>query len=234
MSGKEISKCIKSYSKYYRSLLSNEGMKDIDQRILSYEKRLEDMYHSDEYKAHNIYPSTNVAFVYAVIAMCLELKSMGYTDDRIVPAVEKSMENRWSAFVKILKFIDLFPFSFPVVRLWNRSDHADRVKDGSITYDYFTMEKDKIEYHISKCMYVEMFEHYGIRPLCKIFCNTDRIAYSGLTRHVNFVRHSDLADGIVKFRFIAAEIPGRIGHLPASLFLVPGGDKIIHADTSPV
>ncbi len=43
-------------------------------------------------------------------------------------------------------------------------------------------------------MYVEMFAHYGIRLLCKIFCNTDLIAYSGLTRHVKFVRHSDLSD----------------------------------------
>ena len=195
MSEKKISKCIKSYSKYYKFLLSNEGMKDIDQKMFSYEKRLEDMYNSEEFKIHNVYPSTNVYFVYAVIAMCLELKVMGYTDDRIVPAVEKSMESRWNAFVKILKFIDLFPFSFPVVRLWNRSDHSDRVKDGSITYDHFDLEKNKIEYHISKCMYVEIFKYYGIRPLCKIFCNIDRIAYSGLTRHVNFVRHSDLSDG---------------------------------------
>ena len=28
-----------------------------------------------------------------------------------------------------------------------------------------------------------------------LFCNTDGIMYSGLTRHVNFVRHSDLSDG---------------------------------------
>ena len=94
--------------------------------------------------------------MYAVIAMCLELKAMGYTDDRIIPAVEKSMESRWNAFVRIIKLIDLFPFSFPVVRIWNKSDHADRIKDGSITYD---------------------------------------LMYSGLTRHVNFVRHSDLSDG---------------------------------------
>ena len=44
-------------------------------------------------------------------------------------------------------------------------------------------------------LYVEMFAHYGIRSLCKIFFNTDRIAYSGLTRHVDFIRHSDLSDG---------------------------------------
>ena len=61
-------------------------------------------------------------------------------------------------------------------------------------YD-FSLGKKKIEYNICKCMYVEMFAHYGIRPLCKIFCNTDLIAYSGLTRHVKFVRHSDLLDG---------------------------------------
>lgn len=195
MNQKEIEKNIKSYSKYYKSLLSNEGIKGIDQRMTSYEKRLEDMYNSDEFRAHNIYPSTNVSFVYAVIAMCLELKAMGYTDDRIVPAVEKSMESRWNAFVKILRIIDHFPFCYAVVRKWNKSDHADRVKDGSITYDHFELGKEKVEYCISKCMYVEMFKSYGIRPLCKILCNTDRIAYSGLTGHVKFVRHSDLSDG---------------------------------------
>lgn len=51
------------------------------------------------------------------------------------------------------------------------------------------------QYRISKCMYVEMFECYGIRSLCKIFCNTDTRSYAGLTRHVRFVRHSDLSDG---------------------------------------
>ena len=195
MIDKEIDKKIKSYSKYYRRLLLNEGIEDIDVKMTSYEKRLRDLYDSEQFKAHDVYPSTNVPFVYAVIAMCLELKEAGYADNRIIPAVEKCMEGRWNAFVKILKFIDLFPFSYSVVRKWNKSDHEERVKDGSITYDHFALEKDKVEYNISKCMYVEMFSSYGIRPLCKIFCNTDRIAYSGLTRHVRFIRHSDLSDG---------------------------------------
>ena len=53
----------------------------------------------------------------------------------------------------------------------------------------------RIEYRISKCKYVDMFEYYGIRPLCKIFCNTDTSAYSKLTRGVKFTRYSDLSDG---------------------------------------
>jgi hypothetical protein len=199
MKTKEIDKKIRSFSKYYRNLLLDEEVDDIDARMASYKTRLKEMYNSEDFVNHNIYPSTNVPFVYAVIAMCLELKDEGYTDDRIIPAVEKSMESRWNAFVKILKFIDLFPFCFSVVRKWNQSDHKDRVKDGSISYDQFELGKEKVEYNISKCMYVEMFAYYGIRPLCKIFCNTDRIAYSGLTRHVEFIRHSDLSDGDVCF-----------------------------------
>ncbi len=195
MNQKEIDKNIKSFSKFYRNILLDEGVEDIDSKMISYNTRLKEMYNSKEFAEHNIYPSTNVSFVYAVIAMCLELKDAGYTNDRIIPAVEKSMESRWSTFVKILKFIDRFPFCFSVVRKWNKSDHADRVKDGSITYDRFVPGEEKVEYSISKCMYVEMFASYGIRPLCKIFCNTDRIAYSGLTGHVEFIRHSDLSDG---------------------------------------
>ena len=89
MNTKEIDKKYKAYSKYYKNLLVNEGIKDVDERMSSYEKRLKEMYNSKEFKAHNVYPSTNVSFVYAVIAMCLELKEAGYTDERIVPVVEK-------------------------------------------------------------------------------------------------------------------------------------------------
>lgn len=42
--------------------------------------------------------------------------------------------------------------------------------------------RGKVEYNISKCMYVEMFEYYGIRSLCKIFCMTDEYAYANLPK----------------------------------------------------
>ena len=54
---------------------------------------------------------------------------------------------------------------------------------------------EKIEYRISKCMYIEMFEFYGIRSLCKIFCLTDESAYAKIQKHVKFIRHSDLSNG---------------------------------------
>ena len=47
MNAKEIDKKIKSYSKYYRNILVNEGLEDIDRRMSSYKARLKEMYRSD-------------------------------------------------------------------------------------------------------------------------------------------------------------------------------------------
>ena len=67
--------------------------------------------------------------------------------------------------------------------------------DGSIDYSFFEEDERHVAYSISGCRYVDMFEHYGVRPLCKVFCMSDTMAYEHLTRHVRFVRHSDLSDG---------------------------------------
>lgn len=192
---KSAVKCIKQYGQIYKTVLDNEGFQDADKKLSAFEKRLSKMYGSEQFRKHNIYPTMNVSTIYAVIAMCLELKDAGMSDSEIIDAIDKGFEKRRSFFKKLLSWINKLPNSFNIARKWNINDHAKRVKDGSITYDYFTVSKDKVEYSISKCMYVEMFKYYGIRPLCKIFCITDEFSYACLTNHVNFIRHSDLSDG---------------------------------------
>ncbi len=191
----EIDKAIKTYGKNYRTVLKEGEFTDITQKIDAFESRLREMYASENFKKHNIYPTTDAAKIYAVIAMCLEIRSFGYSDKDTIRIVNRGFEKRRNFFKRIIAVINLLPNSFDIARKWNISDHEKRVKDGSITYDYFNVGKDKVEYRISKCMYVEMFETYGIRGLCKIFCMTDEFAYAGLPKHVQFIRHSDLSDG---------------------------------------
>lgn len=131
----------------------------------------------------------------AIIAMCLELKEFGLSDKEIIDAINFGFSNRKNFFKCLIKCIDLLPGSYQIAKKWNISDHDKRVRDGSIIYDQFDVSDGKIEYNISKCMYVEMFETYRIRPLCKIFCMKDTTAYSNLERHVKFIRYSDLSDG---------------------------------------
>ncbi len=190
-----MEKTIRKYRKVYRKALSFRHCRDIEAKTAAYGSRLQKMYASDGFKAHSVYPTTNATHVYAVIVMCLELKAFGLTDAKIIEAVNYGFVRRRNFFRRLIRLIDLLPNSFSIAKKWNLSDHDKRVKDGSITYDRFDVGKDMIEYSISKCVYIEMFETYGIRSLCKIFCMTDTTSYENLSRHVTFIRHSDLSDG---------------------------------------
>ncbi len=191
----DAEKAIKTYGRNYWVVLREGGFADKEKKMKAFESRLREMYASENFRKHNIYPTTSATYIYAVMAMCLEIKSLGYSDKDTIEIVNKGFERRRNFFRRIIAIINLLPNSFDIARKWNISDHAKRVKDGSITYDYFNAGKDKVEYRISKCMYVEMFDTYGIKGLCKIFCMTDEFAYAGLPRHVRFIRHSDLSDG---------------------------------------
>ena len=191
----EMAKTVKKYGKIYRKILVIGNCSDPDAEQEAYEKRLTEMYASEKYAEHNIYPTTNTEYIYAIIAMCLELKKFGLSDREIIDTINRGFSRRRNFFKYLIKGIDLLPGSYQIAKKWNISDHDKRVKDGSILYDQFDVSDGKIEYSISRCAYVEMFETYGIRSLCKIFCMTDTTAYSNLTKHVEFIRYSDLSDG---------------------------------------
>ena len=191
----DMYKIVKKYGKTYRKILVKGNYPDPDVKQEAYEKRLAEMYASKRYAEHNIYPTTNSEYIYAIIAMCLELKEFGLSDKETIDTVNSGFSSRRNVFKRLIRCIDLLPNSYQIAKKWNISDHDKRVRDGSIFYDQFDVSDGKIEYNISKCMYVEMFETYGIRPLCKIFCMTDTTAYSNLEKHVEFIRYSDLSDG---------------------------------------
>ena len=175
--------------------LKEVKLSDIEMRVKLYEQRLSKMYASDIFLKHNIYPTINTVKIYTVIDMCLELKKDNYSDKEIIDFVNGVFEKKRKFFRTIIQVINILPNSYQIAKKWNISDHDKRVKDGSVTYDYFNVSEGKIEYRISKCMYIEMFDYYGIRGLCKIFCLTDENAYANLPKHVKFIRHSDLSDG---------------------------------------
>lgn len=190
-----MEKAVKKYAKIYRTALKTNSFSDFDVRVEVYEQRLREMYNSQAFTQHNSYPTMDVVKIYAVIAMCLELKKENLSDKEIIDIINSGFDKLRKMFVLLEKVIDVFPNTFQIAKKWNICDYENRVKDGSITYEYFNVSEGKIEYCISKCMYIEMFEYYGIRSLCKIFCITDETAYSNLIRHVKFIRHSDLSDG---------------------------------------
>lgn len=191
----DMNKTVAKYSKNFQTVLVKGNFPDMQEHLAAYSARLSKMYASESFRKHNIYPTTNTPYIYAVIAMCLELKEFGLTDKEIIDAINNGFSGRRNFFKVLMRCIDALPNCYQIAKKWNISDHDKRVRDGSLTYDYFNVSDGKIEYCISKCIYVEMFETFGIRSLCKIFCMTDTTSYENLSKHVRFIRHSDLSDG---------------------------------------
>ena len=53
----EIAKTVIKYGKIYRKILVIGNYTDLDAKQEAYEKRLTEMYNSEKYAEHNIYPS---------------------------------------------------------------------------------------------------------------------------------------------------------------------------------
>ena len=192
----DVERATRKYTKLYRTELACRGDAAAEKKAAAYSKRLAAMYASERFRAHNVYPTTDATLIYAAIAMCLELRDEGLADEEIIEFSDGMFHRRKKFFAVLEKLVNLLPCAYAIAEKWNIEDHAKRVADGSIAYDYFEVEDGHIEYRISKCAYVDMFDAYGIRPLCRIFCKTDEFAYASLTRHVEFIRHSELATGL--------------------------------------
>ena len=190
-----MDRAVRKYTKLYRAELARRGTDAVDEKAAAYAQRLSEMYASERFAADNVYPTTDVTLIYAVIAMCLEQREQGLTDEGIIEFCDCVFRVRKKAFAVLEKVLNVLPNAYAIAEKWNIDDHDKRVADGSITYDLFEVTDGKIEYSISKCAYVDMFAAYGVRPLCRIFCKTDEFAYANLTRHVEFIRHSELATG---------------------------------------
>ncbi len=195
MNDKEVRKAVQSYTALFSDALQKKGFPDADEKTKQFSEKLAQMYRSDKYLEHDRYPTMDMKKIYVVVAMCLILKEDQKSRDEIIDVVNFAFRKPKKAFFVLIKAIDALPWAYKIAEKWNIGDHEKRVQDGSIHYELFSVVDVKIEYNITKCMYAEIFEFYGIRELCKIFCITDVQAYAGLTKHVSFTRYSDLSDG---------------------------------------
>ena len=190
-----MEKEVRKYTEMYRKAMVRNGFADVERRTQAYAERLAKMYASGQYAAHDRYPTIDTVKVYAVIAMCLQLREEGLEKEEIMAFANDVFRTLKRLFGALEKVVDAGPWAWAIAKKWNMADHDSRVKDGSVTFDSFTADEKKISYNIVHCNYVEMFDFYGIREYCKLFCESDTQAYANLTKHIEFIRHSDLSDG---------------------------------------
>ena len=112
-------KTVKKYSRLYRAELKRRRYPDVKEKVRDYRTRLGEMYASDKYREHDVYPTMNVPHIYAVIAMCLELRSIGLSDSEIMSFLNGVFRKRKRFFARLIWLINLLPNSFNIAKNWN-------------------------------------------------------------------------------------------------------------------
>ena len=95
MPAQPTEKDVCKYTAMYKDGLKTMNLQEPEKKAEHYTARLREMYASPQFKAHNVYPTMDVVSIYAVITMCLELRSFGLSNEEIMsthilPALSKS------------------------------------------------------------------------------------------------------------------------------------------------
>ena len=188
-------KYAKKYAKMFSKATKELGRADWNSLYDTYYTRYLGHLESPEYIGYARYKTISLEKVYAAIThaqICLELgydlKEAQRIWEDILSRKIKKMTN------KVMLLIDALPNGYEITAGWLYQDAQARIAENCLTYGQLKYSGEKLEYRITRCAYVEIFEHYGIRNFAKVFCNTD-LCMAVMHRHTRFVRHSDLVDG---------------------------------------
>ena len=154
-----------------------------------------DLTSSAEYKEFSKYETMGIDKVYAAITHAKLCKEKGISLDEAREIWEKyTAKNIRKIFRTVCKVIDILPNGYKIVSEWLYKDAQERIAENCLTYEMLAYNSQKLEYKITHCMYAEIFERYGIKSFCKVFCDND-LCMSVMHRKAKFIRHSNLVDG---------------------------------------
>lgn len=187
-------KFAKKYATWFAKEMSeNQGKNKDEMYNKFYDKFLElaNSLEFDEYSKRKV--SINSAYFF--VTASLVCRELGYSFDEtqsILYNIAWPIRCRWR---KIINFLERLPFGYNlfvfVLERFNLSYGSN------LTFDFLKHEKNKFEYQISKCIYIEIFEHYGIREYCKSLCDSDIHVMGGACKHAKFIRYSDMSNSSV-------------------------------------
>lgn len=186
-------KAAAKFAKMYANEVSlNHGKSYKDAYSKFYDKYMElvtteDYAHFDEEYGKNL----PLLKIYIAITTYFVSTDFGFSFDESKNIYYGMAKPKWDRFRKLVNFLERLPGGFR--RLTRLPDKFNSSYGSSIQYT-MKSEKDKCEYIITRCAYIEIFEHYGIRKFCKVMCDGDIGVLGGACKHAKYIRYHDMTE----------------------------------------
>ena len=188
-------KWMTQYSKLFAKAMKKFGRKDYRKLENLFRNRYMDYLCSEEFEVYKKYGSITLERVYAAIThalICLEIGISLEEAKRIWEEMIEQADKKRALF--LCKLVDKLKNGYQIVANYLDKEARKHKADESMTFEILKSGDDKSEFKVTSCVYIEIFERYGIREFCKVFCNNIH-CLDVLHESARFTRHSNLLDG---------------------------------------
>lgn len=187
-------KAAKKFAAMYADVLSQHYRKSREEAYSKYYDKYMKLVGSEDYERFDKDHGKNLSLlkIYVAIATYFVSTDFGFSFDESKDIYYAMAKPIWKKASKLINFVERLPGGF---RLFTSLLYKFNKSYGSsIEYSKNERGKDKYEYIVSRCAYIEIFEHYGIRKFCKVMCDSDIGVMGGACKHAKFVRHHDMTE----------------------------------------
>lgn len=199
-------KAAAKYAAMYANELAQNWSRNYDDAYSKYYDKYLALVTSEDYESFDREHGKNISLpkIYAALATCFVSTDYGFSFEDSKNVFYGMAKPAWDRASKAINFIERLPGGF-----WLFTHLLYRFNESygsSIQYSQNQLGKDKYEYVISKCAYIEIFEYYGIRNFCKVMCDSDIGVMGKACKHAKFVRYHDMTqadtchDAVVRVR----------------------------------
>ena len=188
-------KWMTQYSKLFAKAMKKIGRKDFRKLENLFRNRYMDYLCSEEFEEYKKYGSITLEKVYAAIThalICLEIGISLEESQRIWEEMIEEAEKKKALF--LCKLVDKLKNGYRIVANYLDKEVRKHKADESMTFEILKTSENQAEFKVTRCAYLEIFECYGIREFCKVFCNNIH-CLEVLKESARFTRYSNLLDG---------------------------------------
>ena len=165
-------KWMTQYSKLFVKAMKKIGRRDYKKLENMFRNRYMDHLCSEEFKEYTEHGSVIWEKVYAAIThaqICLE---MGITLEEAIRIWEEYIVVDEKKFkCTMYSLLDCLKNGYKLVANYLEKEARKHKADQSMTFEVLKRDDDKLELKINRCIYLEFFEKYDMKELCKVFCN---------------------------------------------------------------
>lgn len=188
-------KWMNQYSKLFAKAMKKNGRSDYKKMENLYRNRYMDYMCSKEFEEYTKYGSVALEKVYAAIThakVCLEFGISLEEAKKIWEEMILQEERKRNAL--LCGLVDNLKSGYKMVANYLEKEARKHKANESMTFETLKCGEEKTEFKVTRCAYVEIFEYYGIRSFCKVFCNSIH-CLDVMQKSAKFTKQSDLIDG---------------------------------------